>query len=77
MRDSGAALGGPVSVRLSRSVAPASTVDISVSLVAPSTLGTYTGTWQLADATGRRFGPKIRVVIVTPNRRSAKPCPRP
>ena len=67
MRDSGAALGGPVSVRLSRSVARDSTVDISVSLVAPSTLGTYTDTWQLADATGRRFGPKIRVVIVTPD----------
>ena len=67
VRDSGAALGGPVSVKVPRAVARNSPVDISVQLVAPSTRGTYTGYWQLADAGNRRFGPKIKVVIVVPD----------
>jgi Ig-like domain from next to BRCA1 gene len=68
VRDSGAALGGPGSVKLPTAVKPNSTVDISAPLVAPSTPGVYTGYWQLADASGRRFGPKLDVVIVVPSR---------
>ena len=67
MRDSGDAMGGPVSVKLPWAVVRNSTVDISVSLAAPSTPGTYKGYWQLADAGGRRFGPKIYVKIVVPD----------
>ena len=67
IRDSGDALGGPVSVGLPLAVAHNETVDISVQLVAPSAPGTYAGYWQLADAGGRRFGPRITVVIVVPD----------
>jgi hypothetical protein len=66
VHDSGATLGGAASVRLAQAVARNGSVDISVPLAAPSAPGTYSGFWRLADASGQRFGPLIRVVIVVP-----------
>ena len=50
------ALGGAASVSLPTSVAPGSTVDVSVNLVAPSANGIYQGFWKLQDASSNRFG---------------------
>ena len=38
--------------------------DISVSLVAPSSEGSYTGYWRLADEDGNLFGQSVYVMIV-------------
>lgn len=40
------------------------TGDISVILIAPSTEGTYTGYWRLADENGNAFGQSVYVMIV-------------
>jgi hypothetical protein len=45
-------------------VASGSTSDLSVSLVAPSSEGTYTGYWRLADEDGNVFGQSVYVMIV-------------
>jgi len=49
-------MGGPASVPLSQTVAPGATVNLSVNLTAPATLGTYTGFWMLRNAAGKLFG---------------------
>lgn len=54
--DSGHAMGGPASINLPTSVAPGQTVDVSVTLTAPSSSGTYQGFWKLQNAAGARFG---------------------
>lgn len=53
---SGELLGAPASVKLSKSVAPGQTVDITITMTAPSTQGTYRGYWQLKNAGGGLFG---------------------
>ncbi|HEX2993468.1 MAG TPA: NBR1-Ig-like domain-containing protein [Anaerolineales bacterium] len=45
-------------------VASGSTAEISVSLVAPSSEGSYTGYWKLADTDGNEFGQSVYVMIV-------------
>jgi hypothetical protein len=45
-------------------IVSASTGDLSVSLVAPSSEGTYTGYWRLADEDGNVFGQSVYVMIV-------------
>ncbi|MHB8819444.1 MAG: NBR1-Ig-like domain-containing protein [Bellilinea sp.] len=52
----GSAMGAPASVALKGSVRPGETVDISVDMVAPSTGGTYKGTWVLRDGSDKLFG---------------------
>ncbi|MEA4907143.1 MAG: NBR1-Ig-like domain-containing protein [Anaerolineaceae bacterium] len=54
--DSGNAMGGPTAVGLPGTVAPGQTVDLSVTLVAPASTGTYQGFWKLQNASGARFG---------------------
>ena len=54
--DSGNAMSGPATVSLPTSVAPGQTVDVSVTLTAPSSSGTYQGFWKLQNASGVRFG---------------------
>jgi hypothetical protein len=44
-----------------------SNADISVSLTAPDTVGTYTGYWRLANESGSVFGEKVYVQIVVSN----------
>ena len=60
---SGDQMGG-ASTNLTASVAPSQQVHVSVSLTAPSTAGTYTGYWRLADDQGNGFGGSVTVVIV-------------
>jgi hypothetical protein len=45
-------------------VAVGGTADVSIELVAPSTAGTYTGYWRLADDAGTAFGQSVYVQIV-------------
>lgn len=54
------------SVSLTGEVAPGATVDLSVTLTAPSASGTYSGTWQLHSPAGEAFGTKPYVEIVVP-----------
>lgn len=53
---SGNAMGGPASQNLTATIAPNSTVDISVDLKAPHEAGPYTGYWALRNASGQNFG---------------------
>lgn len=53
---SGQQMRGPSAAPLPGPVAPGTTVDLSVNLVAPTTNGTYTGEWRLRSDTGAVFG---------------------
>ena len=53
---SGEAMGGPASVKFSKTVAPNDQITIEVPLVAPATSGTYTGTWKLQADDDTQFG---------------------
>lgn len=53
---SGEKMGGPTAVNLPNNVAPGQTVDISLSLTAPSAAGHYIGYWRLMNASGVPFG---------------------
>lgn len=50
--DSGDAMGGPAAQALAGSVAPGQTVDLSITLKAPTAPGTYRGYWRLRNAAG-------------------------
>jgi hypothetical protein len=54
--DHGDQMLAPDSVPLGGSVAPGSTIDVSVPMEAPGTPGTYKGYWMLRDAGGVLFG---------------------
>jgi len=56
MFDSGEKMGGPDSALIPTSVAPGQTVDITISLTAPSVANTYRGYWKLKNNTGIPFG---------------------
>ncbi|GJM42859.1 MAG: hypothetical protein DHS20C20_31410 [Ardenticatenaceae bacterium] len=49
-------LGGDLSVPLESAIVPGQTVDITVALTAPETLGTYRADFLMADAAGNPFG---------------------
>ena len=53
---SGNSFSAPTAVNLPNSVAPGNTVDISVSMVAPTVLGTYQGYWEFRSDLGVVFG---------------------
>jgi hypothetical protein len=53
----GDAMSGPASAPITNgTVPPGSTLDISVTLIAPTTPGTYRGNWRLRNAGGALFG---------------------
>lgn len=53
----GDAMSGPASAPITNgTVPPGSTVDISVTLIAPTTTGTYKGNWRLRNTGGTTFG---------------------
>jgi hypothetical protein len=53
----GDAMSGPASAPITNgTVPPGSTIDISVSLIAPTTTGTYKGNWRLRNSGGAIFG---------------------
>lgn len=55
--ESGDLMAGPTSKPITAgTVAPGQTVDISVDLIAPSTVGTYRGNWRLREPGGTLFG---------------------
>lgn len=60
---SGDQMGGPNRVPVPET-ALGDTVDVDVSLVAPTSPGTYKGYWQMQTPDGTRFGDQIYVVIV-------------
>jgi hypothetical protein len=47
---------GATAVTLGRSVTPNDTIDVSVSLTAPSTAGTYQGNFMIQTSSGNNFG---------------------
>jgi hypothetical protein len=55
---SGSAMGAPqpAAVNFPNSVAPGQTVDLSVTLTAPTALGQYIGFWKLRSSSGQIFG---------------------
>lgn len=61
---SGNAMGAVATKPLTASIAPNSTVDISVDMTAPSTTGTYTSYWVLRNAAGQNFGSFYVVIDV-------------
>lgn len=52
----GTAMNAPAAVDFPAQVYPGQTIDLSVTLTAPSTPGTYTGNWQLRASNGQVFG---------------------
>lgn len=60
---SGNSMGGPASQNLTATIAPDTSVDISVNLTAPHETGSYTGYWTLKNATGQTFGDSFYVQI--------------
>jgi hypothetical protein len=61
---SGEKMGGG-STSLTKAVAPGEQIDVSVKLKAPSTTGSFTGVWILADGSGQTFPTVLTVVIKT------------
>ncbi len=53
---SGDQMGSTTAVRLPGSVAPGQTVDVSVTLTAPNSVGRFTGYWMLRNPSGALFG---------------------
>lgn len=73
----GDAMSGPASAPITNgTVPPGSTIDIAVTLIAPTTPGSYTGNWRLRNSGGALFGigqdadqsfwAKIKAVAPTP-----------
>jgi len=77
---SGEQMGAPDSVPVPDTL-PGGTADISVNMVAPGTLGTYKGYWQMQTPGGVRFGDQVYVKIVvsvpTPTRVPTPELPPP
>jgi hypothetical protein len=59
---SGKAMGGSTTP-IGKVVSSGSNVNVSVSMVAPTSVGTYVGNWRLADASGTFFGAYVYVQI--------------
>jgi uncharacterized repeat protein (TIGR01451 family) len=53
---SGSAMGAPAVSNLPSTVAPGATIDISLTMTAPSVAGNYRGDWKLRNASGTIFG---------------------
>lgn len=53
---SGSSMNAPTIVNFPESVPPQATVDISVNMQAPETLGMHTGYWKLRNGAGQLFG---------------------
>ena len=60
----GGDLFGSDTTKIRKRVAAGSTVDISLSMIAPSTPGTYTSSWQMANDSGNLFGQVFTFEIV-------------
>lgn len=54
-------------VKLTKDVKPGELVQITVRFTAPTTLGTYTGWWQMYSASGYRFGEAVSLIFSVGN----------
>ena len=54
--DSGESMSGPASQKLSASVLPGQTIDVTLTLKAPGQTGQFRGNWKLRNASGVLFG---------------------
>ncbi len=63
---SGDRMSGPRGIPLGAVVQPGEEIDLSVTLIAPASAGTYQGQWQLFAPNGTPFGTRPYVVIQVP-----------
>lgn len=68
---------GALPLIIGRTVAPGATIDLSVTLQAPTVYGTFQGFWQMRDDTGRLFGEVVWVGIQVLNPNPPTPVPVP
>jgi heat shock protein HslJ len=66
-------------VPITSTISPGMTVDLSATLTAPTTPGTYQGFWQMNNASKQAFGQTIWVgiTVVDPTKPTPAPIPRP
>ena len=70
---SGEAMSGPATKALAGNVNPGQSVDISVDLTAPATVGTYTGNWRLRNANGLAFSTfYVRIKVQAPGNQTVE-----
>lgn len=69
---SGSSMSGE-STTIGEAVYSGGTVQVSVDLIAPTTAGTYTGYWQMANDSGTTFGASFFVLIVVPSSTTSTP----
>jgi len=62
----GNVMGRDYSTKIFTAVAPGGTYTQNLKFTAPSSPGTYTGTWRLADESGNLFGSAFSVVVTVP-----------
>lgn len=60
---SGAQMGAPVSVALTRNVPPGEMIDVSVRMTAPLETGTHRGYWKMKNSAGELFDGAVYVEI--------------
>jgi hypothetical protein len=53
---SGQQMGGPSAINFPTAVGPNQTVELTVTLTAPNTAGSYRGFWMFRNASGQNFG---------------------
>ena len=58
---------GSDTTKIRRNVAPGATTDFSLSMTAPTTAGTYSSSWRMANENGVLFGSTFDVQIVVPS----------
>jgi len=56
-------MGGPKELEVGGVAEAGQELDVSVPLIAPHEPGCYVGFWRMADASGKRFGQRVRVQI--------------
>ncbi len=59
----GERMDSPRTLRLRNTVKPGETVTLSLDLIAPSDVDSYSGTWQLRNPGGDNFGPELTLEI--------------
>lgn len=62
-------------VKLNKKIEPGKWTQLSISMTAPKSPGTYTGYWQLTDGAGHTFGSLLGVTIVV--KKAAEPTSYP
>lgn len=68
---------GAQPVLVGQTVAPGQTIDLSASLVAPTTYGVFQAFWQMRDNSGKLFGEVVWAGIQVPNPNPPTPIPAP